>query len=313
MFFSRPGTLILSESQLRGLRISLNKPVVVTEELAGGPARAAIAAYTEENQLRVTVAVRSLKATEPVFYDYSEEIVGDQELNMAADAAIAFCEGMGFVIGEDNLEDRGLESSKVSLQLWREVTGEVLSKSSKRTAPKKEAPKPEVLQEVALEEEVEADEEEGEVELEEGMVLLEDLPEIEKGEEDEEELVLEEVASAPEGEVSNDRTQVLDPEDVKPAPESHAKVESPKEEVAKTAPQKVQTEKPRKVAADVSRPKPPPPPSLSRFRGRAQAVENSPEEEADSDSRAIGRLKLVKRRGSGKEKPSWLCRVLRAY
>ena len=115
MFFHRTDVLVLTESQLRSLRTSVNKPVVVTEELSGGPARAAIAAYSggEQKKFGVTVVVRSLKSNQVVYYDFSEEILSEAELEIAADAAMSFCEGMGFVIGDDALAERGLESRKV--------------------------------------------------------------------------------------------------------------------------------------------------------------------------------------------------------
>ncbi len=280
MFFPRSEDLTLVETQLRSLRTSTNTPVVVTEELSGGAARAAIAAYTVggEKKFGVTIAVRSLQTNQAVFYDCSEAMANEAELAIAFDAAMSFCEGMGFVLGDDVLAERGLESRKVGLQLWREVTGEVLQQVAQRESRARSV--------VELEQEFDADDllvgDGGEVEeIELEMELLETAPSV----------PAQRKAMVPPVEESRDRTEVLAPEAVRPP--------TPPTENKK--------------------------PSLSRFRNTTAVPKasssssenafekNGASECADENSQAIGRLKLVKRRGEGGEKPSWLCRILRAY
>lgn len=282
MFFPRLDALTLTEAQFRGLRVSLNKPVVVTEEISGGPARAAIAAYVTdggERKLGVTVVVRALQSQQVVYYDCTEEVANDSELRMMFDAAMSFGEAMGFVFGDDVLAERGLESRKVALQLWREVTGEVL----RQEAQSKKRP-----HSVA-----EIEHEFGEEDL-----LLE--------EDGLEEIVLDsdtEIFATPSvapsqsamplrSESHSDRTEVL-------APAALEKSVAP-------------TEKKK--------------PTLSRFRGQDAALDaasacaqtdaqtkNGASDTNDENSRAIGRLKLIKRRGNGVAQASWLCRILRAF
>lgn len=279
MFFPRSEALKLTETQLKSLRPSVNQPVVVTDELSGGPARAAIAAYTEggEKKFGVTIVVRSLQTSQVVFYDCSEEIANESELSIAFEAAMSFCEAMGFVLGDDVLAQHGLESRKVGLQLWREVTGEALQQAAQRE--KRMQSVAELKQEFGTEELLlgEADGEEIELETE----VFEVVPKVPSPA----------AAQAPQVEGQRDRTEVLDPDVL------------------------------RKPASSTETKKPP----LSRFHGRqappsvqpvsstSAATENGASERADENSRAIGRLKLVKRRSEAVEKASWLCRILRAF
>jgi hypothetical protein len=61
MFSPRQRPMLLVAERLLSLRLSMNTPVVSTDELPAGPARAAIAIHSEAGSTRFTVAVRSLR------------------------------------------------------------------------------------------------------------------------------------------------------------------------------------------------------------------------------------------------------------
>lgn len=279
MFFPRSEVLQLTEAQLKSLRPSVNQPVVVTDELSGGPARAAIAAYTEggEKKFGVTIVIRSLQSNQVVFYDCSEAIENAAGLSIAFEAAMSFCEAMGFVLGDDVLAQHGLESRKVGLQLWREATGEALQQAAQRERRIQSVA--ELKQEFGTEALLlgEADGEEIELETE----VFEVVPKVPSPA----------AAKAPPVEGQRDRTEVLDPDALrKPAPPTETKKPSLSRFHGRQAP-----------------------PPVQPVSSTSAATENGASERADENSQAIGRLKLVKRRSEGVEKASWLCRILRAF
>ncbi len=283
MFFPRLEALTLNEAQFRGLRVSMNKPVVVTEEISGGPARAAIAAYVTDagpHKLGVAIVVRSLQSQQVVYYECVDEIASDSELGMTFDAAMSFGETMGFVFGDDVLAERGLESRKVALQLWREVTGEALRQVAQNENRKSSVA--EIEQEFGAEDLLVEGDEFEEIVLDSDAEVFATPPSATPSQ----------TTRPLRSESNSDRTEVLAPETLE---KSSAPTENKK-------------------------------PQLSRFRGRdlvfdaistraemdAQ-TENLASEAKDENSRAIGRLKLIKRRGNGVAQASWLCRILRAF
>ena len=101
-FLRRTRPLRLAAGRLRALRLSLNTPVVATQDLPVGPARAAIALHTEPGRgLQVTVGVRSLACGSVALYGFEGEIAS-RLLSEAMDGALSFAEGMGFLFDDDD-------------------------------------------------------------------------------------------------------------------------------------------------------------------------------------------------------------------
>lgn len=112
----------LAPSRLRGLRFSLNSPVVTTEAIPAGPARGALLVHRDaRGRLGVAVCVRSLRTGGVVLYRSDERFDGDAELSVGIDAALSFGESLGFLFDDDELE-KGLDRED-ALQLWREFLG----------------------------------------------------------------------------------------------------------------------------------------------------------------------------------------------
>jgi hypothetical protein len=124
MFFlrrSRP--LALGPGQLRGLRLSLNSPVVASSDLPVGPARAAILVHQEPRRgLALTVGVRSLGCGSVALYGLEGAIEPDAE-GEGIDAALAFAEGMGFLF-DDDVVDGSAASRAKALERWQDAIGE---------------------------------------------------------------------------------------------------------------------------------------------------------------------------------------------
>ena len=117
MFFSplKEAPALMPE-RLRGLRISLNTPVVRTDDLPAAPARAVLVLHeAESGQPAVLIGVRSLKSGEVLHFAPAEALApGDDGL----DAAMAFGEGMGFLFDEDELEGGDAERAYA---MWQDL------------------------------------------------------------------------------------------------------------------------------------------------------------------------------------------------
>jgi hypothetical protein len=125
MFFLRREKPLELAEGLLGLRLSLNAPVVATPDLPVGPAGAAIVVHQElDGRANVTVAVRSLKGGELVLYSLDGDLRGESAVAVAADAALSFAEGMGFLFDEDALAGADAGAGARALGLWREFVGE---------------------------------------------------------------------------------------------------------------------------------------------------------------------------------------------
>jgi hypothetical protein len=122
-FLRRTRPLRLTAGRLRALRLSLNTPVVATQDLPVGPARAAIALHTEPGRgLQVTVGVRSLACGSVALYGFEGEIAS-RLLSEAMDGALSFAEGMGFLFDDDVVGDDAASQEK-ALVRWREAIGD---------------------------------------------------------------------------------------------------------------------------------------------------------------------------------------------
>lgn len=112
----------LTPARLRGLRFSLNAPVVTTEVIPSGPARGALLVHRDtRGRLGVALCVRSLRTGAVVLYRSDEGLEGDGELSVGIDAALSFGESLGFLFDDDELE-KGLPRPD-ALALWREFLG----------------------------------------------------------------------------------------------------------------------------------------------------------------------------------------------
>jgi hypothetical protein len=122
VFFPRVAPIELNESRLMGLRVSLNTPVVSTESLAVGPARAGLLVHLEPGGRRgLTVAVRSIRTGEVVLYSFEGDLADPGALSVGIDGALSFAESMGFLFDEDEVAGGGPARA---LRLWNELTGQ---------------------------------------------------------------------------------------------------------------------------------------------------------------------------------------------
>ena len=112
----------LVAARLRGLRFSLNSPVVTTEAIPSGPARGALLVHRDaRGRLGVALCVRSLRTGGVVLYRSDERFDGAGELSVGIDAALSFGESLGFLFDDDELE-KGL-AREDALARWRDFLG----------------------------------------------------------------------------------------------------------------------------------------------------------------------------------------------
>ena len=117
MFFSAASAPNPTSTSLRTLWLSLNKPVLAIDELPLGPARAAIAVIRGPEGLGLSVAIRSTRTDQVLFFDSdsAQALPGDgAEL---LDPAISFAEGMGFLFDDEP------EAEAAASRLWDDWIG----------------------------------------------------------------------------------------------------------------------------------------------------------------------------------------------
>ncbi len=131
MFFARRSEApALEPSWFRGLRFSLNTPVVRTDGLPVAPARAALVLFeAPEGPPGVLVGVRSLKSGQVVHFEPEGTI---DALEEGLDAAMAFGEGMGFLFDDDELEEGEAERA---FGMWHDLMGELDPRSERAASP----------------------------------------------------------------------------------------------------------------------------------------------------------------------------------
>lgn len=121
-FLRRTRPLELTAGRMRALRLSLNTPVVATQDLPVGPARAAIAIHAEpRGGLAITVGVRSLACGSIVLYGF-EGAITPGLVGEVMDAALSFAESMGFLF-DDELVGNDTASQEKALVRWHEAIG----------------------------------------------------------------------------------------------------------------------------------------------------------------------------------------------
>jgi hypothetical protein len=124
VFFPRTVSLELDGPRVCGLWISLNTPVVSTEELAVGPARAGLLVHLEpDGRPNVTIGIRSLRSGDVVLYSFQGDLREHSSLAVGIDAGLSFAESMGFLFDEDELGDGSPDAMTRCLGLWNEVMG----------------------------------------------------------------------------------------------------------------------------------------------------------------------------------------------
>jgi hypothetical protein len=126
-FLQRSTPPDLSADRLRGLRLSLNTPVVSIEELPVEPARAAIAIHDEiDGCSNVTVGICSLRSGAAVLFSFEGSLPDHGASTVGIDAALSFGESMGFLFDEDEFEAGSAEEARSrALDLWLELMGPV--------------------------------------------------------------------------------------------------------------------------------------------------------------------------------------------
>lgn len=113
----------LSQDALQGLCVSLNSPVVHSDDLPLGPARAAIALHGRASELRLTLAVRSLDSATLALFEYDGELSQTDAPRQNIALAMSFGESLGFLFDEELIpSDESL--AREALERWCELVGE---------------------------------------------------------------------------------------------------------------------------------------------------------------------------------------------
>jgi hypothetical protein len=136
--------------KIRALHLSLNTPVIAIDELPVGPARAGLAvSEADAGGFQLQIAVRSIRTGHVVWYASDEELPGQQDVDVAVDAALSFAEGMGFLFDEDEVAARGDGGSDAAVALWRELVEDdpepACEPEPARAAPRRSEPPAPVL------------------------------------------------------------------------------------------------------------------------------------------------------------------------
>jgi len=127
MFRRSSEPLALSEASLLALRPALNAPVLNTDFLPVGPARAAIVVFAEEyGGIGLAIGVRSNEGGQIAVFRNQAPIDANTKLTDAIDPALASAERMGFLFDEDMVESAADgQGRSQAMSLWGELMGEV--------------------------------------------------------------------------------------------------------------------------------------------------------------------------------------------
>ncbi len=101
MFAASSNAAVGVKGRLRALRLSLNSPVVVIEELPVGPASAGIALHEGPRGSSLCLAVRSVRTGQLALFTPDENPEAGEVPCLGVDAALSFAESMGFLFDED--------------------------------------------------------------------------------------------------------------------------------------------------------------------------------------------------------------------
>jgi hypothetical protein len=150
MFFPRPTAPRFREASLSTLRLSLNAPVITTDSLPHGPARAAIAlSRTSQGRYKLAIAVRSLRSRQLAVYAPEEAFEDETAAAVGLDAALSFAESMGFLFDDDELAAPAPDARARAFARWRELvtdgddeTDDPLGRSETGARPPLAVPEP---------------------------------------------------------------------------------------------------------------------------------------------------------------------------
>ncbi len=141
MFHSAQTLAPLEGAKLERLRLSLNSPVLAVESLPVGPAAAGIAVHRASSGARITIAIRSVRGGQVLFFHPDEAWKEGESEHLALEAALSFAESMGFLFDEDPLEKGATTAAAESL--WsgflREVPPEAAHGGGVADAPPPDA------------------------------------------------------------------------------------------------------------------------------------------------------------------------------
>lgn len=127
-FLRRKAPIHLTAERAAGLRRSLNSPVVSSPELPSGPARAAILVHREPlGRLAVSIGVRSLKSAHSAVWTCDADLDEMTTVDVAVDAALSFAEGMGFLFDD---EEPG--NGRKACAGWHEMMGDAVETETER-------------------------------------------------------------------------------------------------------------------------------------------------------------------------------------
>lgn len=136
MFRRSSEPLGLSEASLLALRPALNTPVLNTDFLPVGPARAAIVVFAEEyGGIGLAIGVRSNEGGQIVVFRNQTPIDANTKFTDALEPALASAERMGFLFDEDIVESLpdGLGRAQ-AMALWGDLMGELETSTLSETA-----------------------------------------------------------------------------------------------------------------------------------------------------------------------------------
>jgi len=119
MFFPKRDPGSPDPRRFAALRSSLNAPVVATEEMPSGPARAVIVmGWDDEAQSVLEVRLRSVTTGRLVVYGFEGHLEDAGELETALEAALSFAESMGFLFDDDILSGDDMIGRETVVEAW---------------------------------------------------------------------------------------------------------------------------------------------------------------------------------------------------
>jgi hypothetical protein len=124
MYFCRQPPPECGFAALRSLHLSLNTPVVAIEDLAVGPASAAIALAQAPGEGRaLMLALRSARTGQLACFAPDEALEDDASAQIALDGALSFAESMGFLFDDDAIPELGANGPRDAAATWNELLG----------------------------------------------------------------------------------------------------------------------------------------------------------------------------------------------
>jgi len=124
MYFSRQRPPERAATALRSLHFSLNTPVVAIENLAVGPARAAIAVQdVGAGRASLMLAVRSQRTGQLACFSHDEALESDVSTQIALDGALSFAESMGFLFDDEAIAELGADGPQEAAGAWNDLLG----------------------------------------------------------------------------------------------------------------------------------------------------------------------------------------------